>query len=109
MSKRKVQKVMPIAATASSRQAEIHQTSSILSDPDGRWIARRQEAISDAFEKGMRIKGADGGEAELPTHDSPQELETSEKPAGKLSGGSDRIGRSEWDEKTPFGKHVGFN
>jgi hypothetical protein len=108
MSRRKVQKIEPISATAPSRQVEIHQTSSILSDPDGRWVARRQEAISDAFEKGMHIKGDHGGGAKLPTHDSPQDHDNSEAPAGKLSGESDRIGRTEWDENTPFGKHVGF-
>lgn len=54
MSNRKVQKIMPISATASSRQVEIGQTYSILSDPDGRWVAKRQEAINEGFEKRMR-------------------------------------------------------
>ncbi|MDR9781146.1 hypothetical protein [Rhizobium redzepovicii] len=53
MSRRKVQEVMPISATASSRQVDIGQTNSIFSDPDGRWVAKRQEAISEAFEKRM--------------------------------------------------------
>lgn len=108
MSRRKIQKVMPISATAPSRQVEINQTSSILSDPDGRWVAKRQEAISDAFEKLMRLKGAHGGGAKVPSRDSSQDLESSREPVGKLSGESDRIGRHEWDENTPFGKHVGF-
>ncbi|MBW9116787.1 hypothetical protein JNB88_24445 [Rhizobium cauense] len=108
MSRRKVQKVMPISAIAPSRQVEINQTSSILSDPDGRWAARRQEAISDAFEKSMRLKGAHGRGAKVSSHDGPRDLDRSKKSTGKRSGESDRIGRTEWDENAPFGKHVGF-
>ncbi|NZD66156.1 hypothetical protein HX900_34435 [Rhizobium sp. WYCCWR 11290] len=108
MSRRQVQKVMLISANVSSPPIEIGQTNSILSDPDGRWAARRQEAISDAFEKSMRIKGAQGGGAKVSSHGGPHGLDSSEMPAGTLSGESDRIGRTEWDENTLFGKHVGF-
>jgi hypothetical protein len=108
MSRRKVQKVMPISAIAPSRQVETNQTSSILSDPDGRWVARRQEAISDAFEKSMCIKGAHGGGAKVSSQGGSHDLDSSEKSVGKLSGESDRIGHTEWDENTLFGKHVVF-
>ena len=101
MSRRKVQEVMPISATASSRQVDIGQTNSILSDPDGRWVAKRQEAISEAFEKRMRLESDQRDGAKVPSHDSLQK-------AVKLSGESDRMGRNDWDENTPFGKHVGF-
>ncbi|MGZ2487976.1 hypothetical protein ACVITL_006561 [Rhizobium pisi] len=107
MSRRKVQKVMPISATASSRQVEISQTNSILSDPDGRWVAKRQGAINEAFEKCMRL--SDHGIGSMtPSHHSSQNVAFSEEPAWKLSGESDRIGRNEWDENTAFGNHVGF-
>ena len=108
MSQRNVQKVMPISSIAPSRQVEINQTSSILSDPDSRWAARRQEAISDAFEKSMRIKGSQGGGAKVSSQRGSHDLDSSERSAGKLSGESDRIGRTEWDENTLFGKHVVF-
>ncbi|UWM78829.1 hypothetical protein N1937_29015 (plasmid) [Rhizobium sp. WSM4643] len=104
MSRRKVQKVIPISAIAPSRQVEISQTRSILPDPDGRWAARRQVAISDASRKSMRIKGAHGGGAKVSSHDGPKDLDSSEMSAGK----SVRIGRNERDENTLFGKHVVF-
>jgi len=108
MSRRHVQKVMPISATASSPPVEIGQTNSILSDPDGRWVAKRQGAINEAFDKRMRPENYHGIDFKTSSHDSSQNVELSEKPAAKLSGESDRIGRHEWDANTPFGKHVGF-
>jgi hypothetical protein len=108
MSRRLVQKVMPISATASSPPVEIGQTNSILSDPDGRWVAKRQGAINEAFEKRMRLESDHGNDLMTPPHDSAQDLENSREPDRKLSGESDRIGRHEWDENTPFGTHVGF-
>jgi hypothetical protein len=108
MSQRNVQKVMPISSIAPSRQVEINQTSSILSDPDGRWAARRKEAISDAFEKSMRIKGSYCGGAKVSSQGGSHDLDSSERSAGKLSGESHRIGPTEWDENTLFGKHVVF-
>ncbi|WP_421407504.1 hypothetical protein [Agrobacterium tumefaciens] len=108
MSRRHVQKVMPISATASSPPVEIGQTNSILSDPDGRWVAKRQGAINEAFEKRMREKSDQGIALVDPSHDRSLTVELSEKPAAKLSGESDRIGRFEWDENTAFGKQVGF-
>ncbi|MBP1848450.1 hypothetical protein J2046_006741 [Rhizobium petrolearium] len=108
MSRRHVQKVMPISATASSPPVEIGQTNSILSDPDGRWVAKRQGAINEAFEKRMRLESEHGTDSVTPSHDSAQNVELLENPAAKLSGESDRIGRFEWDENTAFGKQVGF-
>lgn len=107
MSNRKVHKVMPISATASSRQVEIGQTYSILSDPDGRWVAKRQEAINEGFEKRMRLVSNQGDGAKTVSLDSLQDGSSLHVP-NTLSGESERIGQSEWDENTAFGKHVDF-
>ncbi|CAN7714309.1 hypothetical protein LJR251_005866 [Rhizobium rhizogenes] len=108
MSRRQVQKVMPISATASSPPVDIGQTNSILSDPDGRWVAKRQGEINEAFEKLIRLESDHSTDLVTPSHDSSQNVELSEKPAAKLSGESDRIGRFEWDQNTAFGKQIGF-
>lgn len=108
MSRRPVQKVMAISAIASSPPVEIGQTNSILSDPDGRWVAKRQGEINEAFEKRMRQESHQGIALVDPSHESSQNVEFSEKPAARLSGESDRIGRYERDENTAFGKQVGF-
>lgn len=108
MSRGPVQKVMAISAIASSPPVEIGQTNSILSDPDGRWVAKRQGEINEAFERRMRLESDHGTDLVTPWQDGAQNVELPEKPAGKLSGESDRIGRTEWDENTLFGKHVVF-
>ncbi|WP_337269931.1 hypothetical protein [Oryzifoliimicrobium ureilyticus] len=51
MTRGKVHEISPVSATASARRVDVGQTNSILSDPDGRWIAKRQGAINEAFEK----------------------------------------------------------
>lgn len=107
MSSRKVQKVMPISATASPRQVEIGQTYSILSDPDGRWVAKRQEAINEGFEKRMRSVSNQESASKTASLDSLQDGSSLHVP-NTLSGESERIGQSEWDENTAFGKHVSF-
>ncbi|WP_244919959.1 hypothetical protein [Rhizobium grahamii] len=106
MTRRRIQEVMPIFAVASSRQVEINQTSSILSDPDGRWVAKRQGAINEAFERRMRLESEKSGEAKAHSQDEPRDFGISE--VGKLSGESDRIGQIDWDENAPPGEHVGF-
>jgi hypothetical protein len=108
MSRRQVQKLMPISAIASSPPVEIGQTNAILSDPDGRWVAKRQGAINEAFEKRMRLESDQAGEPRTASHDCSQDVGLSDAAAGKLSGESDRIGRNQWDENIPFGEHVGF-
>jgi len=99
---------MPILATASSRQVEIGHTNSILSDPDGRWVAKRQRAINEVFEKRMHLESDQAGGSKTASDDNAQDVGISDEVAGKLSGENDRIGRNEWDESTPFGEHVGF-
>ncbi|WP_223218421.1 hypothetical protein [Rhizobium wenxiniae] len=107
MSNRKVQKIMPISATASSRQVEIGQTYSILSDPDGRWVAKRQEAINEGFEKRMRSVSNQQGGSKTASCGGTRD-DSSHELSGTLSGESERIGRRDWNKNTPFGKHVGF-
>ncbi|CAN7603901.1 hypothetical protein [Neorhizobium sp. LjRoot104] len=106
MTRRRIQEVMPISAVAPSRQVEINQTSSIFSDPDGRWVAVRQGAINEAFERRMRLESEKSGEAKAHSQDEPRDSGISE--VGKLSGESERIGQINWDENTPPGEHVGF-
>ncbi|MEJ8310552.1 hypothetical protein [Agrobacterium larrymoorei] len=108
MSRRQVQKVMPISATASSPPVAVGQTNSIFSDPDGRWVAKRQGEINEAFEKRMRLQSDPDTDLANPADEGAQNVELLEKPAAKLSGESDRIGRFEWAENTAFGKQVGF-
>ncbi len=108
MSRRPVQKVMAISAIASSPPVEIGQTNSILSDLDGRWVAKRQGEINEAFDKRMRQESHQGIALLDPSHDRLPTVDLLEKPASKLSGESDRIGRFRWDENIAFGKHVGF-
>lgn len=84
MSKRKVQKVMPISAAASSRQLEINQTSSILSDPNGRWISKRQGAINEAFEKRMCLESSRDGRAKFAPHDTQNRGAMADDTSSKL-------------------------
>lgn len=67
-------------------------------DPDGRWAARRREAIADTFEKSMRIKGSHGSGNRGSSQGSSHDLGQFQISAGKLSGESHRIGHTEWDE-----------
>lgn len=56
----------------------------------------------------MRIKGSHGGGAKVSSQRGSHDLDSSERSAGKLSGEGHRIGRTEWDENTLFGKYVVF-
>lgn len=68
MSRPPVQKIMPVSATVSSPPVEIGQTNSILSDPDGRWVAKRQGEINEAFEKLIRLESDHGIDLVTPLH-----------------------------------------
>lgn len=94
-----VRKVMPISEIAPSRQIEINQASSILSDPDGRWAAGREEAISDAFGKAWASRVPTAAGTTVSSRDG-QDLDSPEMSAGKLSDKSDQTRRAEW-ERTP--------
>lgn len=56
----------------------------------------------------MRLQSDQDTDLATPADEGAQNVELLEKPAAKLSGESDRIGRNDGDENTPFGKHVGF-
>jgi hypothetical protein len=102
MSRQRVGKIAPISATSPSAPIDIGQTNSILTDPDGRWVAKRQSDINAALEKRhtytSRFAGSSAGECE--------ETSSTQKPPGHLSGESERIGHGNWGDKAPFGKHV---
>lgn len=51
MSRRRVDRIQPISATARSNPASVCQANSILTDPDGRWVAARQAAITAGLER----------------------------------------------------------
>lgn len=108
MSRRQVQKVMPISAAASLPPVAIGQTNSIFSDPNSRWVAKRQAEINEAFEKRMRGQSDQDTYLATSADEGAQNVELLEKPTAKLSRESDRIGRFEWAENTAFGKQVGF-
>lgn len=53
--------------------------------------------------QGFLLRGA-----KVSSQRGSHDLDSSERSAGKLSGEGHRIGRTEWDENTLFGKHVVF-
>ncbi len=102
MSRQRVGKVAAISATSPSAPVDIGQTHSILTDPDGRWVAKRQSDINAALENrhtyASRFAGASAGEHEEPS--------STQKSPGQFSGESERIGQGNSGDKSPFGKHV---
>lgn len=112
MSRRKIGKIMPVSATSPANPVAIGQTNSILTDPDGRWVAKRQSDINAAQEQYHPGRGH-SSEGDL-SSDNGTTPKTGEGATGhensvqKLSGESDRIGDGNWDEDIPFGKHVGY-
>lgn len=96
MSRQRVEKVAPISAASPSAPVDIGQTHSILTDPDGRWVAKRQSDINAALEK--RHGGDSAGEHE--------ELSSTQQSRRQFSGESERIGQGNSGDKTPFGRHV---
>ena len=103
-----VKKVMAISATASSRRVAIGQTNSIFSDPQGRWIAKRQGAINEAFEKRRCQESNQGADLTTASREISQDLERLDQPAANLSGESDRTGCDTPNETTPSCKLIGF-
>lgn len=114
MSRRRVGKIAPISATSPSSPVDIGQTNSILTDPDGRWVAKRQSDINAALEHRQRDPGPAGPDDDAFSRNGaiamePENPTSAQKnPPRKFSGESTRIGKGNWDEKTPFGKHVGY-
>jgi hypothetical protein len=90
MSRRKIDKVAPVSPMGPTTKVDVGQTISIVSDPDGRWVAARQSVITPGLQR------------RSVTHTIQQDRE----PVG-FSGESKRIGKWAWDEKTPIGKRSG--
>jgi len=83
---RRLAAIEPVSATVPSSPVGICQTNSILTDPDGRWVAARQSAITAGLER--------RGQPAADIH---------RRRSRKLSGESERIGKPAWDETTPPG------
>lgn len=92
MSRRRIAEIAPISATAPSAPVDIGRTTSITSDPDGRWVATRQSAIT----AGLELRHMDTGS------------ERADEAPKRFSGESERIGRWFGDENTPFGERFGY-
>lgn len=114
MSRRRVGRVSPVSAISPSAPVETGQTNSILSDPNGRWVAKRQSDISDGLEQ-QRIEKGRREFDDVGLGLSRAWAEQLEEPANreddrhlKFSGESKRIGTGTWGNKTPFGKNVGY-
>src|SRR5262249_15786518 len=115
---KRVQKVMAVAAVSSSTAVDIGHTTSITSDPENRWVANRQSVINAALERrianqrdlnGGGVDASPDGRKGGGTDKHPREPASTKKHAPlRFSGESERIGEGNWDEKTPFGKHVGY-
>ena len=103
-----VKKVMAISATASSPRVEIGQTNSIFSDPQGRWVAKRQGAINEAFERRRCRESNQGTDLMTASREISQYLERLDQPAANLSSESDRTGCDTPDETTSSCKLIGF-
>lgn len=117
-SRKRVEKVMAISAVSSSTAVDIGHTTSITSDPENTWVAKRQSAINAALERRIANQGDQNGGGfddssigrnGARTTNTPKEPASTKKhPSLTFSGESERIGQGNWDEKTPFGKHVGY-
>nr|WP_250814008.1 hypothetical protein [Neorhizobium tomejilense] len=116
-SHRGVERVAAVSAVLPSAATELCFTTSITSDPDNTWVAKRQSAITAALEARARNKSE---EFDAPQSDlSPPLREGGERVASeddasfdrrdaRLSGESERIGQGDWSQTTPFGKHIGY-
>ena len=92
MSRRRIAAVAPISPTTPSSAVDVGRTTSITSDPDGKWVATRQSAITAALER---------------RHVAAEDEHASKAPM-RFSGESERIGRWFGNKNTPFGKRFGY-
>lgn len=91
MSRRKISRIAPVSAAASSSPVSIYQTNSILTDPEGRWVAARQSAITAGLEQRVR-----------------RQANQSKGETLRFSGENERIGTWASDEKDRFGTRIGY-
>jgi hypothetical protein len=112
MCRGRIDKIAPVSATSPSAPVDIGQTHSIFSDPDGRWVAKRQSAINAALAERPMDGGLAGddafGKGHDPTMEDDEPGSAEDHAPRRLSGESERIGKGDWSASTPFGKHVGY-
>jgi hypothetical protein len=114
MSNRRIGRVSPTSPTSPSAPVDVGQTHSILTDPDARWVAKRQSDINAALEKRAMNRSVpgiddDGFSQESGSADKAEgPVSKPENSHARLSGESERIGKGNLGAKTPFGKHVGY-
>ena len=115
--RRRVEKVAAVSAILPSAATELCFTTSITSDPDNTWIAKRQSAITAALEVQARNSSEefDAPQSDLspPHRDGGKRAASGDEAsqdggAARLSGESERIGQGDWSQTTPFGKHIGY-
>jgi len=100
MSRRRVGKVAPISATSPSAPVDIGQTNSILTDPLGRWVAKRQSDINSALETLFTRALISGGTGAAGQETPERNL------SGQFSGESERIGQGKGEHETPVRERV---
>ena len=100
--------VRPVSAIASSRRFESGQTHSILTDPEGRWVARRQGAINAAFEKHLRVRSDPPAGLQPEPLQTSQDVDTSNEPDGTRRREGGPFSQSEPGEDTTLARHIGF-
>ena len=116
---RKVEAVSAIEPISASSAASICHTTSITSDPYNTWVARRQSAITAALARqrlepfvqnddGPQCLPAAGSDAGIAPAHSTQAGDGSSGDQQRMSGESERIGKGNWDERSAFGRHVGY-
>ena len=117
---RRIGRISAVAPTPASSAVDSCHTTSITSDPQNTWIARRQSAITAALAKrrGERFDPDEHQSQNLPSAQNDRSMshaaEAAHSPAAaactypRLSGESERIGGGNWDETSPFGQHVGY-
>lgn len=114
----RVGRIAAVAPTSASSAVNTCHTTSITSDPQNTWIARRQSAITVALAKrrAERFGPDEDGSEDLPSlarsggsiSPAPGAAHSRAHTQGRLSGESERIGEGKWDETSPFGEHIGY-
>jgi hypothetical protein len=106
---RRVEKIAAISPVTASAAVDVNRTFSIDSDPDNRWVAKRQSDMTAALYKrrALENEGSNSADLDAARTRSVSAFGEARTPL-KLSGESQRIGQGNWDETVPFGKHFGY-
>jgi hypothetical protein len=115
-----VEKIAPTSPTAPSSATQVSHSTSIASEPDNAWVARRQAEITSRGQRHGEEQAATGDEERVDDNDDPaadrhldhhpshrheHDVDPDEE---RLSGESERIGTGNLDEDVPFGDHLGY-